>query len=59
MTTQHGQEYNQFIQSLEEKTTTGGFFYNHIDNFVYITDYDNKLLGIWDKREKKPSTSGV
>ena len=52
MTIQHGQEYNQFLESLEEKAKDGFFFHN-IDQCIYITDYQSKLLGIWDKREQK------
>ena len=52
MTIQHGQEYNQFLQLLEEKAKDGFFFY-YIGQCIYVTDYEYKLLGIWDRGEHK------
>lgn len=41
------QEYNVFVQTLENNPT-GGLFFHHINFQIYITDFNNKLLGIWD-----------
>ncbi len=40
-------EYNEFIQTLENKAI-GGLFFHHIDQQIYVTDYSHKLLAIWD-----------
>jgi hypothetical protein len=41
------QGYNQFVQALE-KTAGSGLFFHRINTQIYITDYNNRLLGIWD-----------
>lgn len=41
------QGYNQFVQALEKKAQCGLFFHR-INTHIYVTDYNHKLLGIWD-----------
>lgn len=43
----NGREYNQFVQSLENKAE-GNLVFHNIENNVYITDHTRKLVGIWD-----------
>ena len=40
-------DYNRFIQDLELKAT-GGLLYHYIEHFIYVTDHNRKLLGVWD-----------
>jgi hypothetical protein len=40
-------EYNAYIQTLEAQAK-GGLFFHHINQQIYITDFSNRLLGIWD-----------
>ena len=47
------QTYNQFLQSLESKTKEG-FFFHDIEDCIYITSDEHRLLGIWDKKAGKP-----
>lgn len=39
--------YNRFIQSLE-KQAKGGLHFHYINRQIYITDFTQRLLGIWD-----------
>jgi hypothetical protein len=44
------------VQRLENDAE-GGMFFHRIENKIYVTDYEHKLLGIWDLTEAKPLDS--
>lgn len=50
---QNARGYNEFLQSLESKTKEG-FFFHDIEECIYITSDEHRLLGIWDKKSGKP-----
>lgn len=42
--------YNKYLQILE-KRACGGLFFHRTHEQIYITDFNHKLLGIWDLLE--------
>ncbi|HKY69785.1 MAG TPA: hypothetical protein VJ205_02700 [Gammaproteobacteria bacterium] len=50
----NAKEYNKYIQSLENKAK-GGLFFHRIEQSIYITDQEHKLLGIWDLAQGAPT----
>lgn len=45
-------EYNQYIQSLELQAKEGMLFHR-IEQFIFITDHQHRLIGVWDLQEGK------
>lgn len=46
--------YNRFIESLELQGQ-GGLLYHRIDHFIYITNAQHKLLGVWNLETGEPA----
>ena len=51
-------EYNRFIQTLETRSPLG-MFYHTVGNDIYITSYEQTLLGVWDGAAGTPKSNAA